>query len=106
LLYLPPCSEAPSASDDPVLRHGWDGIFISRCKGTKKNRHSQEGGRFFLGIGVGIGVGIGIGVGVGIGCFRGAHKPYTSRDTGNDRSAQLLEKLEILDRYATPERGK
>ena len=37
---------------------------------------------------------------------RGARKPYTSKDTGNDRSAQLLENLEILDRYATPERGK
>ena len=49
---------------------------------------------------------LGIGVGIGIGCFRGAHKPYTSRDTGNDRSAQLLENLEILDRYATPERDK
>jgi len=32
LLYLPPCSEAPSASDDPVLRHGWDEIHIFAAK--------------------------------------------------------------------------
>lgn len=33
---------------DPVLRHGWDGFFISRCKGTTILRDLQEEGAFFV----------------------------------------------------------
>jgi hypothetical protein len=75
----------------------------------EKKSTLARGRGFFLALALALALAVsflGIGVGIGIGCFRGAHKPYTSRDTDNDRSAQLLENLEILDRYATPERGK